>query len=105
MGEKRTLVSEPSSSGLKGTVRRAAAFTGMYFPRSLRDTKINIPANEYFELCAKEHSMANPLCSTLLLLAKAGCLDQVAYNIMLVSDPTSEGNVTVTKLGGVRRGH
>jgi GMC oxidoreductase len=83
-----------------GTVLRAAAFTGMFLPRSLRDTTINIPANEYFELCAMDKSIAkNPLCKILLLFAEAGCLDQVAYTIMLMADPTSEGNITVTKQG------
>jgi choline dehydrogenase-like flavoprotein len=98
MGEERTLLYEPVSSGVPGA-EIVLAFERSLFPTTLRDSPLSVLATKIIRVCSEEKLFYTPLCAPFLPLRNAGCLATVASIAALVSDPTSEGNVTLGPKG------
>jgi GMC oxidoreductase len=97
-GEERTLLYEPVSSGVPGA-EIVLAFERSLFPTTFRDSPLSELATKIIRVCSEEKLFKTPLCAPFLPLRNAGCLAQVASIAALVSDPSSEGNVTLGPKG------
>jgi choline dehydrogenase-like flavoprotein len=98
MGEERTLLYEPVSSGVPGA-ELVLAFEKSLFPTTLRDGPLAELASKIIRVCSEEKLFKTPLCAPFLPLRNAGCLATVASIAAMVSDPSSEGNVTLGPKG------
>jgi choline dehydrogenase-like flavoprotein len=97
-GEERTLLYEPVSSGVPGA-EIALAFEKSLFPTTYRDDPLAELFTKIIRVCSEEKLYKTPLCVPLLPLRNAGCLATVASIAAMVSDPSSEGNVTLGPKG------
>jgi GMC oxidoreductase len=98
MGEERTLLYEPVCSGVPGA-EIVLAFERSLFPTTLRDGPLSKLFTKIIRVCSEEKLFKTPLCAPFLPIRNAGCLATIASIAALVSDPSSEGNVTLGPKG------